>query len=255
MKELYDASSESCAEAKKWNLWYGASGDYGTVSLRDDEEKLFVLPGPIKNVLDVGCGEGYYVRGWASRGVCSVGADISAVAVRRALDMTPPGLGDFCRWHELDWQTVDIEGMGWQKKFDLVYSAMGPDMQTGKNLKKFISAAGKYCRLVLFKDGENDIIEKIKQYLPEPVFAYEVSHADEFLLRAISGLGYSPELEYVYFSTGWRREKAWWLEYLHSIYYPGLAYERILWALGQIGSANAIDSITNARYAVITWNV
>lgn len=242
--------------SRQWDQWYASFSDRRIIVSGEKREKLFSLPGHIESMLDIGCGQGDYVRSWANRRIFSVGADISSVAIQQAIDLTPPELSDFCQWYTLDWETADIKGKGWYKKFDFVFSSMGPDMAKGNSLEKMLSVSKRYCRLIVFKEGKNDVITRVRRFLEKAEPETETERKEEHLLKKIIELGYEPQTDYISFTAEWEQSIEEWQKYLNTVYYPQKSSAEIQRVLKQaFGARDFLHSVTSSCYAMITWEI
>lgn len=98
-------------------------------------------------VLDLGCGAGSYILALAPRIGRGVGCDISA----EMLSAARAGAGekglDNVEFLRLDWQTADIDELGWRERFDVVFAHMTPAVADYDTLDKMVLCARKHCYL------------------------------------------------------------------------------------------------------------
>ncbi len=248
--------SEKKSRKRLWDSYYKQGTRQTAAKFTGAEKILFRLPGTIRNMLDVGCGEGDYVRAWAGRNVMACGMDISAVAIERAISQTPPQLHSHCMWRCSDWEEIVLDDLGWRRRFDLVYSCMGPDMEKDSALEKFMLISRKYCRLVLYHDGENTILNGLKKYFPTADICNTDKSSTERLLEKIETLGCRPQLESFVLTAEWKQDFSNCLQYLHKVHYPQKEKNALRRALLELaGGESEISSVTRVQYSMITWQV
>ena len=104
--------------------------------------------GALKNgmeVIDIGCGPGRFVTEFARTAKHATGLDISEKMVELGeAHARECGLDNVTFMAE-DFSSVDIEEMGWKKKFDLVFTSITPAIGTMKDLEKAIDICKSYC--------------------------------------------------------------------------------------------------------------
>ena len=103
------------------------------------------LLGPEQDVADVGCGPGRYVAEFAKTARSVMGTDISP-------KMTGFGAA-YCReqgltnvsFQPVDFRRADIAALGWEGKFDLVYSSITPAISGLSGLDNLIRMSRAWC--------------------------------------------------------------------------------------------------------------
>lgn len=160
-------------------LWDASSGDYRTKPVpRLDEDKFLQIMHdnggivPSYSVLDIGCGSGIYSLAIAPFVKEVVGCDISPmmidVANERAEDMEYENI----TYHALEWYGADIERLGWEKRFDVVFAHMTPAVDDYGSFEKMIACAKKMCFLqknVRRTDKiEDELFRELGIYSPKP---------------------------------------------------------------------------------------
>lgn len=100
------------------------------------------------SILDIGCGAGAYSLVLAKHAGQVVGTDVSSGMIAGAEDRAHRlGLSNvqfFCE----DWGVADVERLGWQDAFDVVFAHMTPAVCDFATLEKLLSCAKKHCFLV-----------------------------------------------------------------------------------------------------------
>ena len=257
----YNKTDEFSLKNTIWNQWYRQAPPWEIIDSWGEEEKLYILPGPIGTVLDIGSGQGEYLKGWIKKHIPSVGLDISSKAIQQAVATTDPEFQHICRWYTLDWETEEVLSRGWKKKFDLVYSAMGPDMEKENSFQKMLSVSKKYCRLVVFQEGKNTVVTKVKKHfqkydVQDVLIMQEPDLVWKRLLKKIAAYGYDAQIEQLAYRIQWRQDIVAWQKYLSNVYYPHLPEIEVKNALKEVfGSRKKLTSETRACYVMLTWSV
>lgn len=132
------------------------------------------LPQPTKTLLDVGCGEGYFVQHVSSNFFKCVGIDISEVIVKKAQDRSPNDL----------FLAQDIETMSAIIKFDYITSVGSIEhcIDVNKALKKvkaLLNEGGLFYALVPNEEW---------LHMDQP---QEQTHADEEWTEMFTQAGFS----------------------------------------------------------------
>ena len=101
----------------------------------------------------------------------------------------------------LDWDTVDLKQLGWQKRFQLVFASRTPAVYDRATLEKMTEASQGYCCLITQVTGDNSVRRELA-----PVVGAE--NHDDYTRRGLYSAfnilwlqGYYPEVEYL--------ERAW----------------------------------------------
>lgn len=133
-------------------VWDVAAENYRKRNLADKKESASLRLVTEKNlwnqnseILDIGCGAGLYSIPFARECKKVVGIDVSGkmleVAQENALRFHTPNT----EFHQIDWHSFELEQMGWEKKFDLVFANMTPAIQSYHTLKLMNQASRGWC--------------------------------------------------------------------------------------------------------------
>jgi methionine biosynthesis protein metW len=223
--------------------------DDGRILRQSISENIMQLPSPIASMLDIGCGTGDMVMAWAERGADAMGLDISAEAIRYAEAAAQRN----CHFVIGDWDTLDLDAYGWRSAFDLVFSAMGPDMRNSAALQKMIACSRRYCRLLLFKDGRNELAEAASRRLGLSMPPSPHCGKDAILSQLPA---YDVSVENVVCAISFEAATARWRSYLYALF-PAqehrLALAQLLEEYG--GREERMTVQTEAVYHMLTWGV
>ena len=97
------------------------------------------------SVLDVGCGTGCYAAAFARRGARVVALDISEKMLGRLREETASDPSSRITPLIADWKTLDLEGSGYVKAFDLVFANMTPAVTNPASFRKLMRASKRWC--------------------------------------------------------------------------------------------------------------
>lgn len=103
------------------------------------------LLGPDSSVIDIGCGPGRFVCEFAQSAKHVVGTDISPEMCRFGKVFAKELGIENVEFIEQDFNTADIDELGWRKNFDLVFSSITPAMSAYESMRKAEAMSRKYC--------------------------------------------------------------------------------------------------------------
>lgn len=157
------------------------------------------LLGPDCDAADVGCGPGRFVAEFAKTARSVLGTDISP-------RMTAFG-ADYCkelglqntRFQPVNFPEADIVALGWEKKFDLVFSSITPAVSGLKGLDNLIAMSRAWCFNASFVYHVNDLHSRLMAELfGRPPKRDKTSHSQWFyeLFSLLWFRGYYPETYY-----------------------------------------------------------
>ena len=240
-------------ESRIWDDRYrSAIEEEGRVLRQSISDNVMQVPERIASMLDIGCGMGDMVMAWAERGVDATGLDISAEAIQYA-KASAEATQRACCFVAGDWAALDLDSYGWRRKFDLVFSAMGPDMRESAVLRKMMESSRRYCRLLLFKDGQNELAEAASQKLGCSLPSSPPCGEEE-ILSLLSA--HEVSLEDVICTISYEASTAHWSFYLQTLF-PAQEYrsslDQIIEEYGGYRGRMAVQ--TNALYRMLTWAI
>ena len=123
------------------------------------------FPGPEDEILDLGCGIGFYTTEFAAHAKKVTAADFSQNMLDRARDRNRRAGFENVDYELCDIKTLNPEERGWSRKFDLVFSAMTPDCYQYESIRKMETMSRKYCCLQIALsttyDPGTDIIRQV----------------------------------------------------------------------------------------------
>lgn len=192
------------SRADDWGKELAQSGPFRrSVGERVEKAAEFLrghgLLGPGSEVVDIGCGPGRFVAEFARTAGHVTGVDLSprmlelgvAHAAECGLSNTSFVSGDF--------KEFDIAALGWEEKFDLVFTSITPAIGTVESLEKAMAICRGHCFNSCFIHWEDDLERRIseevfqREYKPSPH-----THGQWFyaLFNLLWLQGYFPETHY-----------------------------------------------------------
>ncbi|EHQ91093.1 class I SAM-dependent methyltransferase [Desulfosporosinus youngiae] len=149
------------------------------------------------SVLDIGCGPGGFAVEFAKISREVTGLDISAkmldYAQKNAAVANLPNVS----FKNLNWDEVNLEEYGWEKRFDLVAAINSPGIHDQITLEKMIAASRGYCFLSNFvdrSDSVQDIIRTEVLQIKDPKFYVNTVYC---IFNILWLIGYYPYITYV----------------------------------------------------------
>jgi SAM-dependent methyltransferase len=189
--------------AGEWDRKYRKENNNGSpreLRMTDTAEYLKSrgLLGPDCDVADVGCGPGRFVAEFAKTSRFVLGTDISPKMVDYgAIYCREKGLNNV-EFKAVDFQKADIKALGWEGRFDLVFTSITPAVRE-KGLDKIIQMSRGLCFNASFVYNHNELNDKILRELfgREPK-TDKTTHSSWFyeLFNVLWFRGYYPETRY-----------------------------------------------------------
>jgi|LSQX01.2.fsa_nt_gb SAM-dependent methyltransferase len=117
------------------------------------------------NVLDIGCGPGKYVVQFAKTVKSVVGIDISPRMIECAKKNAVMENLQNAEFELVDWEELDVNSFGWNKKFDLVVASMCPAINNKSALEKMVNVSRGYCFMSSFVERTDDVKDHLSKYI------------------------------------------------------------------------------------------
>lgn len=146
--------------------------------------------------LDIGCGTGRYSIALANEFEKLVGIDISNGMLDKAKDLTKENDINNIEFVCSHFDQINLEKMGYKKKFDLVFAHMTPAINSVETFEKIINASKGYCMMSKPTRRHDAILDHIMQELNVTGFNFsaedDIQNAFDYLWLS----GYCPKLHY-----------------------------------------------------------
>lgn len=150
-------------------------------------------------VLDVGGGSGRYAIPLARQAESVTVTDISANMLECAEQNGKKAGLDNLFFKKMEWSSLDLEVLGWEKKFDLVFASMCPAVRSIKGLANMSFASKGYCLINQFITDSDSVADDLNEVLK--VGKKMNPHNDRDAVQAYFNLlwmdGYEPTIDYM----------------------------------------------------------
>lgn len=115
------------------------------------------------DVLDLGCGPGKYGIGFANKAKSVTLSDVSTVMLGYAKTNVEKAGVTNVGYEEADFLTQSVSSLGWEKKFDLVFTSLTPAMDSRESIEKINACTKKWAfnnSFVFLKDSLKDEVKQ-----------------------------------------------------------------------------------------------
>jgi SAM-dependent methyltransferase len=157
------------------------------------------LLGPDCDAVDIGCGPGRFVAEFARTAKSAVGVDISPrMAEFAAAYAKEQGLSN-TSFAALDFQTADIRALGWEGRFDLVFSSITPAVRGLRGLDNLIAMSRGWCFNACFVHNVNSLQDRLLRELYDRGPRHDKTIHSQWFFEMFNLLwlrGYYPETRY-----------------------------------------------------------
>ena len=149
------------------------------------------------DVIDVGCGPGRFVQAFAGTASHVTGTDISpdmlSLAQKRARNHNVFNVS----FTDCDFHKTEPRDMGWENRFDLVFSSITPAVSRHEQFEKLNRMSRAYCFNASFMNNTRSLVRAVSHALfnKEPVARWEDS-TSYALFNLLWLAGYSPYVSY-----------------------------------------------------------
>ncbi|MDQ2085595.1 class I SAM-dependent methyltransferase [Herbivorax sp. ANBcel31] len=251
-------------------FWDGRAEEFNLIHQKNDNNKrlsaaidLFQSKGMLNkdtNVLDIGCGPGRYSIEFAKRAKSVIGIDVSPKMIEFAVENAEKQRLSNISFDTLDWENVDLQNEGWEKKFDIVFASMCPGISSKTALENMINASKKICFVSSFAYRKDQIRDQLRSIICKNEKKRDLNKTIYCGFNILWHMGYYPEI--TYFDTEW--EKVYSIDKAISMYTSFFEMrkplsndekEEIEDYLKKIAKNNYVVEKTEAKIAWMYWNV
>lgn len=118
-----------------------------------------------QDVIDIGCGPGRFVAAFAKTARHVVGTDLSGQMLEYGMQYASElGIAN-TSYVEADFQTADIDDLGWRGRFDLVFSSITPAISGSSGLQKLMDISRGWCFNSCFVHFEDELEKELIESL------------------------------------------------------------------------------------------
>lgn len=160
----------------------------------------------LKNVLDIGCGTGFYSIQFSEISEHVTGTDISENMLDYAEKNSKEKNRRNITFVKKIWSELNLEEFKWKENFDLVFASMTPAIDSHEDLMKMINCG----RNLFFLSGFAERKDSIKDEISKVILGYDNRNLRRNKVYRIFNLlwdmGYYPKINYK--DSNWIRSKS-----------------------------------------------
>jgi len=152
-----------------------------------------------QNVLDIGGGTGRNAIPFAEHAEKVVVADISEQMLGIARNNAEAAGRVNLEYIKLNWDDADLEDLGWERHFDLVFASMCQGVWSREGIEKMIAASKAWCQINQFVEM-NDSVSKLlmdELAIRKPVDVHNNREISWAIFNILWLLGFEPEISYL----------------------------------------------------------
>ena len=180
---------------------FGEAHKKGGMDNSKEVTQVLLDQGLIKEqeILDVGGGTGRYAIPFAAHAKEVTMVDISTKMLEIAKSNAESEGHDNLKYIKLSWDDADLKALGWEKRFDLVFSSMSPAYRSREGIEKMSLASRGWCQINQLIEMTDNITQRLAQDLA--VEKRYDPHNDRDAVQGIYNLlwlqGFEPEVTYL----------------------------------------------------------
>jgi SAM-dependent methyltransferase len=159
-----------------------------------------------KNVLDIGCGTGFYSVQFSEISEHVTAMDISQNMLDYAEENSKAKHRNNIDFLKKTWSELHLEDLKWEEKFDLVFASMSPAIDSYENLIKMINCGRKLYFLSGFVEKKHSLKDELSKIILS-------SHSDSpygskiySAFNILWNMGYYPKISYK--DSSWKKCKS-----------------------------------------------
>lgn len=238
-----------------WNTYY-QNTPYEDELQKDDPllQTLLHTKTPITSVLDIGCGYGDLLRLFAQKNIKSTGIDIASIPLEKTQEKLTKKEKNLITFINADFHTLDLKKYDFKHRFDLVTTFMGPSLRHEKDYQNFINASKKYCRIGVFVEGANTLLQTLQEKnimtLPQ-----EKNSERDAIYRHLQKTPYNYQSQKVNCQKTWREKIDFWHTYIQNISQTKIYPQKLAVELQQHAHEGYIKATTTITYEILTIEI
>lgn len=197
--ELWNKIDYDSEEVK--NTWNSRADAFNA---KEDDEEHFAdnkgiveqLDGDDLTILDIGSADGRHTLNFASYASEVIGIDIADKMVDIANENARKAGADNVTVCLLSWEDADLDELGWNKKFDLVFANFSPAIHSSESVLKMTSASKQLCYLSQHVIRENTLRNELLEMFGKPERSVMMRDRIIAAFNTLWDAGYLPEIKY-----------------------------------------------------------
>lgn len=154
---------------------------------------------PEQEVADIGCGPGRFAAEFARRTRRVLAVDVSAQMLECGRRYAEEEGLDNIEFAQADFSTADVAALGWEGRFDLVFSSITPAVRGKKGLDNLLALSRAWCYNSSFVYNVNQLHDRLlDQVFSLPPRRCKTNHSQWFyeLFSLLWLRGYYPRADY-----------------------------------------------------------
>lgn len=153
LAKLWQASNPQTLE-ESFAFWEGRADEFNAITHQKNKNERRSLVAYLEergalqsgfSVLDIGCGAGRHALEFGPLVKLVTGIDISPKMIDHARRNSAEAGLENTEFAVTPWQTIDIDALGWQRRFDFVFASMSPAIDSEETLLKMNAASRGFC--------------------------------------------------------------------------------------------------------------
>lgn len=151
------------------------------------------------DVLDVGGGTGRYAVPFAACAREVTVTDISGNMLECAKENAEKAGRSNLRYQKLDWETADLQHLGWNRRFDLTFASMCLAVRSREGLLRMSAASRGWCQINQLIVMTDSIAQRLTASLSLPTGydPHNDRNAVESAFHILWAEGFEPEVTYL----------------------------------------------------------
>ncbi len=197
--ELWDKIDYDSVEVKNtWNSRADAFND------KEDDEEHYAdnkgivdqLDGDELKILDIGSADGRHTIEFSEYASEVIGIDIADKMVKIANENAKNAGADNVTVCLLSWEDADLDELGWNKNFDLVFANFSPAIHSSESVMKMTQASKQLCYLSQHVIRENSLKNELLEKFGKPERSVMMRDKIIAAFNTLWDVGYLPEIKY-----------------------------------------------------------
>lgn len=159
-----------------------------------------------ENVLDIGCGTGFYAIQFSKISEYVMATDISRNMLDYAKINSETERRTNIDFVKKPWSEFDVEELQCKEKFDLVFASMSPAIDSYEDLAKMINCGRKLYFLSGFVERKDSIKDELSKIILNSQSSNSNGNKIYSAFNILWNMGYYPKISYK--DSNWERHKS-----------------------------------------------
>ena len=195
-------------------FWNGRAEEFNRKDIQEKEGRdfsdilNFIEVGQearFKNVLDIGCGTGFYSIQFSKISDYVAATDISENMLNYAEDNSKERNRDNITFVKKPWSELELGEFQWKEKFDLVFASMTPAIDSYEDLTKMINCGKNLYFLSGFVERKDSLRDELSKVIMSDYNSNPHGNKIYNAFNILWNMGYHPKISYK--NSSWERRK------------------------------------------------